>query len=631
MSTCQPNWFHDVASALAYSLALPHEVAPTLAPPHNDLTQFILRQHAQMPDYLRAPMKLATLGFDTLGLLHSGKPFHQQAPEQRIRQIAAWKNSRIGFQRDLIRYFESLATLALYSRKAERRPVNHPELESTSGIQPEAENPPREMRAEIVVIGSGPGGAITACLLAEAGRDVLLIEEGAHLPLSSCAPFSIDEMLQKYRNGGQMVALGKNKIAYVEGRCVGGGSEINSGLYHRTPPEILARWQDEFQVEALTEKDLLPHFEQCERDVSVSLLPHAAPPASLKLHNGATKLGWKSLEIPRWFRYDESASSPGVLGKRQSMTETFIPRFLKAGGKLQTNSRAERIRQDGAGWVIDATAKGKSQLHIVADHLFLCAGAVHTPTLLRRSGITRNIGDALQVHPTTKIVARYPDTINSATMGVPVHQVKEFSPRLSLGCSISSPAYVALGLLDHPEVARETAQSWQNHATYYAMITSEGRGCIRTLPGFRDPLVRYALTESDRRDLADGLRKLGQALFASGATHLFPSLARGPVLQGDSGLKNIPDILPDGLANLMTIHLFSSCPMGEDKSKCATDSYGRVHGFKNLFVNDASLLCTAPGVNPQGSIMALARRNALKFLADSKRPSKLFSDAGCHR
>jgi choline dehydrogenase-like flavoprotein len=64
----------------------------------------------------------------------------------------------------------------------------------------------------------------------------------------------------------------------------------------------------------------------------------------------------------------------------------------------------------------------------------------------------------------------------------------------------------------------------------------------------------------------------------------------------------------------MTIHLFSSCPMGEDQSKCATNSFGRVHGFKNLFVNDASLLCTAPGVNPQGSIIALARRNALKFL-----------------
>ena len=57
-------------------------------------------------------------------------------------------------------------------------------------------------------------------------------------------------MVQKYRNGGQTVALGANKIAYVEGRCVGGGSEINSGLYHRTPPEILETWRKEFQVEA---------------------------------------------------------------------------------------------------------------------------------------------------------------------------------------------------------------------------------------------------------------------------------------------------------------------------------------------------------------------------------------------
>jgi len=64
----------------------------------------------------------------------------------------------------------------------------------------------------------------------------------------------------------------------------------------------------------------------------------------------------------------------------------------------------------------------------------------------------------------------------------------------------------------------------------------------------------------------------------------------------------------------MTIHLFSSCPMGEDERRCATDSFGRIHGFHNLFIADASLLCTAPGVNPQGSIMALTRRNALHFL-----------------
>jgi len=603
------NHFHDIVSALSYSLAQPHESSAPFQPPHNDLTQFILTQHAWMPDYLQAPMLLATLGFDATGLLR-GKPFHRQAPAARARQIAAWKNSGIGFQRDLIRYFESLATLAVYSRQAECRiPARAESVTSQAHSGPRPDTP-AELRAEIVVIGSGPGGAITACLLAEAGRDVLLVEEGDHLPLSSCEPFSLEEMLQKYRNGGQTVALGKNKIAYVEGRCVGGGSEINSGLYHRTPPEILERWRRDYQVEALTESEMNPHFAACEREVSVSLLPQLAAPASLKLHDGAAKLGWKSLEVPRWCRYAGDGT-----GQRQSMMETFIPRFLKAGGRLQARTRARRIRQNGNGWLIEAGLRNAGEIRIVADSVFVSAGAVHTPALLRRSGITHNIGNALQVHPTAKIVARFADEVNSATMGVSVHQVKEFSPRLSFGCSISSPAYLALGLLDHPDAAREVARTWQNLASYYAMITSEGRGTVRTVPGFRDPLVRYALTEADRRNLADGLRKLSQLLLESGATALYPSLHRGAVLCDRNSLGKLPEILPDGLANLMTIHLFSSCPMGEDQSRCATDSFGRVHGFKNLLVNDASLLCTAPGVNPQGSIMALARRNTLKFLA----------------
>ena len=616
------QWFHDIVSALAYSIAQPHENQTHLpgmtgdgfGPPHNDLTGFILRQHAQMPDYLRAPMMAATLGFDALGLLRGGRAFHRQPPVRRARQIASWKDSGIGLQRDLIRYFESLATLALYSRGREGSPLHAtvPVANDTHAAPP----PTNELRAEIVVIGSGPGGAITACVLAEAGRDVLLIEEGRHLPLSSCAPFTMEEMLQKYRNGGQTVAMGKSKIAYVEGRCVGGGSEINSGLYHRTPPETLAQWRKEFQVEALEESDLSPHFEACERDVSVSLLPHAAPPASLKLHDGAAKLGWKSFEVPRWFRYDDQGGRPpeSASGKRQSMTETFIPRFLKAGGKLLSGTCAHRIRQNGNGWLIEAQNEESGAIRIATDTLFVCAGAVHTPALLRRSGISRNIGDSFQVHPTVKIVARFPDNVNAANMGVPVHQVKEFSPRLSFGCSISSPAYLALGLIDHPDAAQRVSGNWQQQAIYYAMIMSEGRGNIRTLPGFRDPLVRYALTETDRRNLADGLRKLAQMLFASGATELHPGIVRGPVLRCDGCLGKLPEVLADGLANLMTIHLFSSCPMGEDKSQCATDSFGRVHGFTNLFVNDASLLCTAPGVNPQGSVMAVARRNVLKYL-----------------
>jgi choline dehydrogenase-like flavoprotein len=605
----------DVVSALAYSFAQAHSVPgrADLQPPYNDLARFIVCQQATLPDYLRTPMRAATLGFDLAGPLHTGGPFHAQPPANRRRQVEAWKNSRLGFKRDLMRYYESLAILALYSRQAEGPECIPPPLPAP---MPQAEGvisvPARELRCAIAVVGSGPGGAITACLLAEAGRDVLLIEEGPFYPLESCPPFSKQEMLQKYRNGGQTVAMGANKVAYVEGCCVGGGSEINSGLYHRTPPEILELWRRQFKVSALAEADLRPHFEAIEREVSVSLLPGAAPAASLKLHQGASSLGWKSLEAPRWFRYDAGKTTPG--GGRQSMTRTFVPRLLQAGGKLLAQTRIQRLRRQAGKWLLQASHAAAGTLSIEAETVFLCCGAVQTPALLRRSGITRNIGDALQMHPTVKIVARFPDAVNAADMGVPVHQVREFAPRLSFGCSISSPPYLALGMLDHPSWASEVPQAWACMANYYAMLAGQGQATVRTLPRFRDPLVRYRLGQQDRRHLAEGLRKLADILFAAGALALYPGLAGAPRLLRRDDLRLLPEMLPNGLARLMTVHLFSSCPMGEEPHKCATDSFGRVHGFDNLFVNDASLLCTAPGVNPQGSIMALARRNVRHFI-----------------
>ena len=604
---------HDAVSALAYSIASAH-ADPTcsgLGPPYNDVTQFILRQHGRMNDVLRTPLAMLTHGFDWLGLVGVFQRFSHQPPAERQRQLDAWRHSPHAFQRDFVRFYESLATFALHSRPLPL-PETAPATELGGGGVLCA--PSSELRCEIAVIGSGPGGSTAACLLAEAGRDVLLIEEGPYLALESCAPFSLQEMEQKYRNGGLTVALGGTKIAYVEGRCVGGGSEINSGLYHRTPPDILDAWRRDFEVEALTEADLQPHFEACERDLSVSHLLGAAPAASLKLHEGATRLGWKSLEVPRWFRHETPTPEARQRGTRQSMTRTFVPRLLATGGRLMPRTRVQSLRRDGPGWQLRAHHGTQGALRIAAETVFVCGGAVQTPALLRCSGFTRCVGDSLRLHPTVKLVARFPGVVNASDMGVPVHQVKEFSPRLSLGCSISSAPYLALGLIDHPDASRRIAREWPHLATYYAMITGEGRGTVRTLAGFRDPIVRYRLTPADRRSLASGLRRLAEAMFAAGASELFPALPCSRAMRDPSDLELLPNEFPAGASGLMTIHLFSSCPMGERRATCATDSFGRVRGVPNLLLSDASLLCGPPGVNPQGTIMALARRNALHFL-----------------
>ncbi|MBV8098399.1 MAG: GMC family oxidoreductase [Verrucomicrobia bacterium] len=471
-----------------------------------------------------------------------------------------------------------------------------------------------KQQAEVVVVGTGPGGATSAHILAEHGREVLLLEEGPDLPLESCPPFSVEEMVQKYRAGGLNPALGNAKLTFVEARTVGGGSEINSGLYHRTPAEILERWRDDFKVRESLESDLLPHFEYCEQALGVGTYPGLPPLASRKLEEGAKALGWRACEVPRWFKYDRAPGPDGCAdGTRQSMTKTFLPRALQAGARLLPETYAQRLVRSTNGWKISAIRKGKL-IEIRARTVFICGGALQTPLLLRRSGITKNVGNSLAMHPTAKVVARFNDQVNHEALGVAVHQVKEFSPRISFGCSVSSRPHLALALSDYPELGRKIGEQWRHMAVYYAMITGPHTGTIRPVFGLRDPLIRYSLSALDLQDLSTALRRLARLLLAAGATTVYPAMPDSRPITAEDELSAIPSELPASRSNLMTIHLFSSCPMGEDAARCATNSMGRVHGTNGLIVNDASLIPTAPGVNPQGTVMALARRNTLHFL-----------------
>ncbi|HEY4331324.1 MAG TPA: GMC family oxidoreductase N-terminal domain-containing protein, partial [Ilumatobacteraceae bacterium] len=101
---------------------------------------------------------------------------------------------------------------------------------------------------EVLIVGSGAGGATTAALLAEAGFGVLIVEEGEWVEQGTVVPFSLEQMDRQYRSGGVTVALGLPSIAYTEGRCAGGGTEVNSGLYRRPPQELLERWRAKYHI-----------------------------------------------------------------------------------------------------------------------------------------------------------------------------------------------------------------------------------------------------------------------------------------------------------------------------------------------------------------------------------------------
>lgn len=462
---------------------------------------------------------------------------------------------------------------------------------------------------KVTVVGSGPGGSVAATLIAEHGHDVILIEAGDYFSVDENRSFSTEEMHKQYKNGGLTLAFGKSKINYVEGQCVGGGSEINSGLFHRLPSNILSVWQREYNL-SISEKELSYCYDQIESDINVSFMPNVAPKASLKLKEGADSLGWECMEVPRWYKYEDSSE-----GKKQSMTETFIPRFLKAGGELRTKHFAKRVAKRNGKFTTycDVVNKNgeKFEKEIKSDFLFLAAGSINTPLLLLNSGIKRQVGNTLKMHPSFKFTAQFTERVNFPGMGVPVHQVKEFSPKVSLGCSISSYPYIGLSLNDTGNIGQ--LNNWKNMANYYAMISPEGNGKIYNMPFSREPFVKYSLTKEDYNNLKKGYRSLAKLLFEAGAIELFPSVNVPLSLSSVSDVKKI-DELSQSLLNLMTIHLFSSVPMGGNRKEAPVKPNGELWDIPGLYISDGSILCDSPTVNPQGTIMAFSMKNTLEFL-----------------
>ncbi len=182
-----------------------------------------------------------------------------------------------------------------------------------------------------------------------------------------------------------------------------------------------------------------------------------------------------------------------------------------------------------------------------------------------------------------------------------------------MGCSISQPPMLALALANHPAQLAQLDRDWRRMGIYYVQNTG-GRGRVRNLPGFKDPLVTVRQSARDLTELAEGLKRLAEALFAAGAVAICPSIPGYPALRSPEDLRALPDTLPARDSATSSVHLFSSCPMGENRALCAADSFGRVHDVDRLHIADASLLCTPTVANPQGSVMAIAHRNALNAI-----------------
>jgi hypothetical protein len=119
------------------------------------------------------------------------------------------------------------------------------------------------VECDVVIVGSGAGGATTAAELAEAGLDVVVIEEGGYHPTGSFSADTMRALRTLYRDGGGGMAVGQPSVVFAEGRCVGGSTVVNGGMSWPAPGRVLDRWSAA-GVRGISEADMAPYFARAE-------------------------------------------------------------------------------------------------------------------------------------------------------------------------------------------------------------------------------------------------------------------------------------------------------------------------------------------------------------------------------
>jgi choline dehydrogenase-like flavoprotein len=472
-------------------------------------------------------------------------------------------------------------------------------------------------QADVAVIGSGAAGAVVAARLAERGARVSLFEEGPVVRPEDQDGDLLRAIRTAYRNGGALLSIGVPSFPVQVGRCVGGSTTINGGTCFRTPDGVLTNWSRALDG-AITPADMTPYFEQVEGDLGVAeVSPELAFAGERRLVEAAHARGDVAGYVKRNAR---ACQGTGLCpfgcptGAKQSMDVSYIPRAERAGAALQAGTRVDRILvQGGRATGVRATSPKSGTFNVEADAVVLCAGALHSPLLLRRS-LGRHAPSAtgrnLSLHPGAHVFGILPEDLEPRD-----------GPIQSIYIEGSDADYVIFGMSYPPEVlgAMLVGQDAKlSHLALYprtvtvAVMASDrhASGRVRRMPG-GGPLPLYDLDDDCRQSLVSGIAHASELLLDIGAVEVHHGVRRMPPFTRQA---EIDAFRRDGVDArrlvLGSVHPMGTCRMGLDPTTSVVDADHGVHGIDRLYVPDASFFPTSIGVNPQLTINAFAMRCA---------------------
>ncbi len=418
-----------------------------------------------------------------------------------------------------------------------------------------------------IVIGSGPGGALAASVSINKGNKVLLLEYGEKAN-KKIPHHSAEQLVADFAYGGLEVILGKKLVPFAQGKVLGGGSQVNSGLYHRTPRLIADKWRQIFNS---SEKEWL----ECEESVEESIKVQTQRKDSLGIYcespilEIARYLNWEHKVIPRWREYN------GRNFVHFGMNETVLNSAIQAGLQIMTKHKVKNIRIRNGIAHVRTFGMGCSHEYR-ARHITVSAGTIESPKILICSGFAKARDITINFHAMTRLVAIFRRAINDLH-DIDPHQTWASNYSAKIGAAVSTPQLLAA---TKANLGIQSSAEAENTGVYYVSTIPKGRGWFLNLFGNIMPF--YSFTKESLQEIEKNTKILKQSLENAGAIEV---------------LGNISD------PSISTVHIFGSLPLGSSK---VLDELGFVKGTDKIVrVCDGSILPSAPAVNPQGPISVL--------------------------
>jgi choline dehydrogenase-like flavoprotein len=489
------------------------------------------------------------------------------------------------------------------------------------------EKPPAPVTCDVCVVGSGPGGATAARLLAEAGRDVVVLEEGADRTGAELTQRDGEMYDQLYMDRGGR-ATDDLAVSVLQGRALGGGAVVNACDVVPIPDGVLAHWRAKFGLADLTPEALAPHLEAALADLSANPIgEHQLNAANRLLRRGAEALGLRG-EVMRHNRVGCAGLGTCLIGcpanAKRNPRFVAIPAAIAAGARFFLRARAVRIEDGGAEIkrvrVRTLDERGyheRGEWEVRARTVVVAANAVATPQLLRRSGLgNEHVGRHLMLQPQLPVTALFDERVD-AFRGIPQayaitaaeleddpdHGLWGFRIEAIMGTPGISASLLPAGGAE----GKRLMSRYAHMASSLLLVPDAPSGEVDLWKDGR-PRIRYRQRGDHKARLREAVRMAARVYFAAGAREVWVPVGAGLVLRPGDDLDAVDglDFAP-ARAPLISAHQQGTVRMAPSARDGAADPDGRLYGARGVYVFDSSLFPSSASSHTMTPILTMAR------------------------